>query len=201
MKTNLKLVKPKNESFADFRRKGIGSSDASAVMGASPWCTPYQLWEQKTGRAGGPEMNFQMRRGIELEPYARQSYENETGIRMPTERMIHKEHDFVRAHFDGINKLARLVLEIKCSGRIDHEKAMSGKIPDKYLWQCVHLLAVSGLPMLHYWSFDGENGVLVKFKRDKALEEKLLIQETIFWGHVTTDKAPKVDLFKIRRNR
>ena len=35
----------------EWRRKGIGSSDAPAVMKVSPWMTPYMLWEIKRGVA------------------------------------------------------------------------------------------------------------------------------------------------------
>jgi putative phage-type endonuclease len=33
------------------RSKFLGGSDAAAVMGLSPWSTPLELWEKKTGRA------------------------------------------------------------------------------------------------------------------------------------------------------
>lgn len=189
------------ESFAEWRRKGIGSSDAAAVMNASPWCTPYKLWELKTGRREPEKASFPMLRGIDLEPHARSAYEELSGIRMDADRMKHKEHDFVRANFDGINTFARLVLEIKCPGRVDHEKAKAGIVPDKYIWQCVHLLAVSRMPVLHYWSFDGQNGELVQFRRDKDREEQLLIEEAKFWKLVTTDTPPRVDVFRTRRGK
>jgi len=32
----------------DDRRHYIGGSDIAAVLGISPWMTPYLLWEQKT---------------------------------------------------------------------------------------------------------------------------------------------------------
>jgi putative phage-type endonuclease len=198
----MKNLKDREESFLEWRRNGIGSSDAPAVMGYSPWVTTYQLWELKTGRREPDPMNWAMKKGIELEPYARQAYEMKSGIQMPSDRMKHREHDFLRANFDGINKLARLVLEIKCPGQIDHARAAEGKIPDKYLWQCVHLLMVSRMPVLHYWSFDGENGILVKFKRNRELEEKLLTAEKKFWNHVLTDTPPLTgEIFKVRRNR
>ena len=30
------------------RQKGIGGSDVAAILGMSPWRTPYQVWEEKT---------------------------------------------------------------------------------------------------------------------------------------------------------
>lgn len=57
------------------RTKFLGGSDAAAVMGLSPWATPLELWQQKTGRKPKvPPTKAQMRRyarGHKLEPFIR----------------------------------------------------------------------------------------------------------------------------------
>lgn len=57
------------------RSKFLGGSDAAAVMGLSPWATPVELWEQKTGRKP-KEVPDRVRqriydRGHKLEPFIR----------------------------------------------------------------------------------------------------------------------------------
>ena len=42
-------MEQKSEEWLDWRKKGIGSSDAPIIMGVSPWKTPFELWEEKTG--------------------------------------------------------------------------------------------------------------------------------------------------------
>lgn len=37
------------EEWLQYRRCGIGGSDASVVMGENPWRSVLQLWEEKTG--------------------------------------------------------------------------------------------------------------------------------------------------------
>ena len=37
--------------WLDYRRSRRNASETAAVMGLSPWSTPYQLWLDKTGRA------------------------------------------------------------------------------------------------------------------------------------------------------
>jgi len=38
------------QEWLQERRKGIGGSDAAAVLGLSKWKTPYALWLKKTGQ-------------------------------------------------------------------------------------------------------------------------------------------------------
>lgn len=55
------------------RSKFLGGSDAAAVMGLSPWSTPVELWQQKTGRVAkeAPDRASIKRfeRGHKLEPF------------------------------------------------------------------------------------------------------------------------------------
>lgn len=57
------------------RTKFLGGSDAAAVMGLSPWATPVELWQQKTGRRPKPEPDRaqlkRFERGHRLEPFIR----------------------------------------------------------------------------------------------------------------------------------
>lgn len=58
------------------RSQFLGGSDAAAVMGLSPWATPVELWQQKTGRVPKPEPDRaqlkRFARGHKLEPFIRE---------------------------------------------------------------------------------------------------------------------------------
>jgi putative phage-type endonuclease len=196
------------QDWFEWRMGGVGSSEAPAVMRASPWTTREELWALKTERMLPKPSHPRMRRGRQLEPVARMEYERMTGLKMRADCAQHAEHDFVRATLDGLNEEAGRVLEIKCPGREDHLTARLGKIPDKYLWQCVHLLMTTGFGHLDYFSYDGERGVIVEFKRDKRLEDRLFKEVTLFWEHVLKDLEPAqkpmqyvdaYNIFKLRR--
>jgi putative phage-type endonuclease len=176
----------------EWRLGGVGGSDASAIMGRSPWASMGDVWKQKTRRTAGPKQTPAMKRGIELEGAARAEYERLTGIAMPPLLIEHATLPFIRASVDGINDAARRVLEIKCPGKKDHAEARAGRIPEKYLWQCVHLLLVTGYERLDYFSFDGQSGVTVPFERDEKLEQRLVQAETWFWRYVVDDVPPPV---------
>jgi putative phage-type endonuclease len=179
-----------------WRRRGIGSSDASTVMGVSKWSTPFELFLERTGRTLGRRRHAReweaMQRGIRLEPEARRSYENFTGLPMlPGVMLVHPQYPQLRANLDGLNREEGRVLEIKCAGRADHKTAMKGKIPKHYFWQCVHLLMVSGMEWLDYYSYDGEGGgVTITMRRDPALEAQLMAAELAFWDLVLKDHWP-----------
>lgn len=38
-----------SEAWRAERRKGVGGSDVAAIMGMSPYKSPYEVWAEKTG--------------------------------------------------------------------------------------------------------------------------------------------------------
>lgn len=185
------IILPTYKDWLEWRFNGIGASDAPSVMNASPFMTREELWAKKTERLLSKKSTPQMKRGKDLEELARREYEKMTGIEMAPAFIEHDEIPFAIASLDGMNIKASRALEIKCPGKVDHGTALKGQIPHKYIWQCVHILMVTGLSELDYFSFDGESGVIINFKRNFEMENRLLKAETIFWEHVLKDIAPE----------
>ena len=54
------------------RSKFLGATDVAAVLGVSPWTTPFELWQEKTGRKAkdfsDPKRKAILARGKRLEP-------------------------------------------------------------------------------------------------------------------------------------
>ena len=169
------------EAWLLRRETGIGASEADVIMGTSPFQTAFALWARRLKLIPAQPRTSAMQRGIELEPIARRAYEALHGVKMPADELTHPSIPFIRANFDGINREAQRVLEIKCPGPPDHATAKAGMIPEKYFWQCVHLMGVAGLPELHYFSFDGTTGVTVVLRRNVKLETILFQAESVFW--------------------
>jgi putative phage-type endonuclease len=144
------------------RQSHRNASETPAVLGISPWLTPYQLWLQRTGRAE-PKVNPAMRRGNELEPRARLAYEQITGLVMEPLVLVDGEYS---ASLDGITLDGELILEVKCpaKGRDSDlwHLVESGDLPEHYFWQVQHQLLVSGARLAHVYVFDGHHGVLLE---------------------------------------
>ena len=48
---NLQSAENARQAWLESRRLGIGGSDVAAILGFSPYKSPYQLWLDKTGRS------------------------------------------------------------------------------------------------------------------------------------------------------
>lgn len=180
-------------SISDFhawRLKGIGGSDAPAVMDTSPWSNPQKLIEIKAGIREPDPLNYPMIRGLRLEQHARKKYEEITQTEMPKGREIDPRYDFLRVNIDGLNLNVGRASEFKCPGKVDHSTAVAGEIPYHYVFQLVHTLMILyqryGIDVMDYFSFyksrAGEvHTATVPFKRDRKLENKLFPKEVELW--------------------
>ncbi|NMQ05926.1 hypothetical protein E4Q08_11960 [Candidatus Accumulibacter phosphatis] len=169
MTTIVKLVQGSPE-WHEHRAKYRNASETAVVMGASPWQTPYQLWELRTGRRQ-PEVNAAMARGTALEPQARAAYEALTGHVM---QPLVLADGLYSASLDGLTFDGDLILEIKCPVKgcasTLWKAVADGQIPAHYDWQIEHQLMVSKATMAHLYVFDGEQqeGLLFEVAPDPA---------------------------------
>jgi len=178
------------QAWLENRKNFIGSSDAAVIMETSPWMTPYQLWEEKLGLRELVPSNSAMERGKAMEPVARKAFEKEVGYDVFPQVLYHPTQSFMMASLDGLSLDGEGAVEIKCPGAYTHAIAVGGEIPECYYPQLQHQLAVTGLPEMSYWSYDGENGVHLVVHRDDAYIEKLIAKEREFWECVTTKTPP-----------
>ena len=174
------------------RQKCIGGSDAAAILGVSPWKTAYQLWLEKVGPLKIKPPNEPQKRGLDLEPAARHWFMDHTYYETQPEVRMHPKYPWMIASFDGMTKDGKIAVEVKCPGKKDHESARQGIVPIHYAPQLNHLLAVSGLDMIYYLSFDGEDGYLLEFQRNEKDIEDLISKELKFFGCMRTLLPPEL---------
>jgi putative phage-type endonuclease len=173
------------------RRATIGSSDAPCIMGISPYKSAYQLWEEKVF---GKEQstNPAMKRGNDLEPQARAWFEKKIGLDLPPACLIHPNYSWMSANLDGYNEKKKVLAEIKCTSKANHELAKEGKIPDYYYPQVQHQLEVTGLDNMYYIHFDGYEGEVVEIARDDKYINNLVKEEKKFWDCVLNLEPPEL---------
>jgi putative phage-type endonuclease len=179
-----------NEEWLQWRRKGVGATDACVIMGVSPWRTMHELWQDKVFGNAEQLENSAMSRGKELEPVARSWFEKTMNVTVFPQNRVHKEKEWIRASLDGIDMQEKVLVEIKCPNRQDHFVALNDMIPEKYMPQVQHQLLVTGLPGMYYCSFDGSEGKIVEVARDDAYIQTMLEEERKFWDMVLKKEAP-----------
>lgn len=191
MMNRLRLIQG-TPAWHNHRLKHRNASETAAVMGLSPWLTPYKLWEIKTGRAV-QETTYPMQRGIELEPKAREAYELMTGRTMEPVVVTDGEYS---ASLDGVSFNEDLVLEVKCplKGKESEtwKMAAMGLVEPWYQVQVQHQLMVAGVMAADFWVFDGQHGICVEVLRNKDDFQDIHEAWDKFMAYVNTDTPPPI---------
>lgn len=175
--------------WLEFRKNKIGASDAPVIMGVSPWKTPYQLWLEKCG-ALEPTVNKSMKRGTLMEQEARNQFINYIGVDVFPSVETHDEHKWMIASLDGRDIDKKIIVEIKCPGKEDHNLALEGKIPEKYYPQLQHQMCVCNVDKMFYYSYDGSKGVCIEVERNNYYIAKMLEEETKFHEYIVSFYPP-----------
>lgn len=181
------------QEWLDWRRQGIGSSDAPVIMKVSPWRTPYQLWEEKTTGVSRVIETDSMRRGKALEEVARCWAEQELDAVLFSKNVQSSTNVWMRASLDAFDEDKKILIEIKWPSRADHSVAVGGKVPGKYYPQVQHQLMVCGLNEMFYLSCFEDDRVLVPISLDIPYSQELLEKESDFWEKVQKKIPPSLE--------
>jgi len=184
--------------WLEERRKGIGGSDIAAILGLSPWKTPFQVYQEKRGEIGNREGNAATDWGKRMEPAIRQWYSDQTGrsVRLPEKIMFHSKYPFMLASLDGFTD-DRRVVEIKTarSGK-GWGEPFTNEIPDYYALQCQHYLIVTGFEVADVpVSIAGGSPALYEVPEDKELQEMIIEVSATFWQRVIDGNPPDVTTY------
>jgi putative phage-type endonuclease len=189
MSTILRLAQGTPE-WLEHRRKYRNASETPAVVGVSPWVTPYALWLERTGRAQRP-VTPAMRRGRELEAAARGAYERLTGLVMEPLVLVDGEYS---ASLDGITLEGDLIVEIKCPmqgrGSPLWQAVQEKQLPEFVFYQVQHQLMVTGARIGHLYVFDGSEGLLVEVKPEERGWNRIRSDWDVFMSFIAEDQPP-----------
>lgn len=143
------------EEWLKERSKGIGGSDAAAVLGLHPYMTNVELWEIKTGRKQKTDVSDEaaVLYGTKAEEHIRELVK----LDHPDFDIFHhdfstefnKKFTFIRGSFDGEiyvhHTKIKGVLEIKTSNIQNSMmlKKWDNRIPQNYYIQVLHYMLVN----------------------------------------------------------
>jgi putative phage-type endonuclease len=176
----------------EWRTGGIGASDCPIILFESPFKSPYQLWQEKTGRIQVAPTKPAQAHGIASEETARAQLSQELKMELLPVSVVDDEAPYLRASYDGYNLRSGIITEIKCPMYSkDHRRAKEGEIPWYYRLQCYQQMYIARAESMIYYSWFKGEGVQLKVGFDEefwagtALPE---IQE--FWRRVQTNEWP-----------
>lgn len=185
------------EDWLRERRKSIGGSDAAAILGLSPWASPYTVWADKTGRLPEQEETEAMRIGTDLEEYVANRFEQETGkwVRRWPYITRNSDYPFAHANIDRRVDGESALLECKTTSSLDLKQFRGVDFPERYYCQCVHYLAVTGYERCYLAVLVlGREFHVFTLERDEDEIRALMAAESLFWEqYVVLDTPPPPD--------
>lgn len=195
------LVSTEDMPYADwleYRKQGIGGSDASVVCGINRYKSPVELWMEKTDQMPSQEAGEAAYWGTQLEPFVRAEFTKRTGIEVihTMQLLQSEEHPFMLANLDGIcdvPDVGKCIFEAKTASAYKASE-WEDTIPDEYMLQVQHYMAVTGYAGTYIAVLIGGNTFKWKFvERDEELISMLIELESAFWNHVQDCTPPPLD--------
>ena len=206
------------DQFLAGRKKGIGGSDVAAILGFSPYKSPYQLWLDKTGRSERKEsQNESAHFGNLLEDVVAKEFSRRAGVKVQrvTQQLFLEEHPWALGNIDRavINpdiagnvrfKDGALTTDrlLECKTASEYMSKLFGEegsdqVPDYYLTQCLWYLLITGCKVIDLAVLIGGNKFrMYRIERDEDLIQSIFNQVKAFWfNHVIADVPPDPTCF------
>lgn len=184
------------DKWLELRRQGIGGSDAAAVAGLNPWKSPVEVWLEKTGQITEQPDNEKMYWGRVLEDIIAQEFSRRTGLKVWRRNAIlqHPEYPFMIANIDRRIVGKEEGLECKTASEYVKDQWKDDNVPDMYIIQCQHYMAVTGAKAWWIAVLIGGNCFkYTKIERDEEIIEYLIKIESDFWRLVEENTPPEPD--------
>lgn len=192
---------PERAAFLEGRRQGIGSSDTPAILGYSKHRSPLHVYLEKIGQWSQPD-NPAMRWGRMLEGVVARAYEEETGnpVRAPAVvTQYHRVWDWMGASVDRVARVGGedRILECKTAAwaQEDHwGEPGTDEIPDPYLLQVQHQMAVTGHKLADVAVLiGGQDFRVYTVNRSEELIDRVREITEDFWRRVKRREPPPPD--------
>lgn len=187
------------------RKTGIGGSDAAAVCGLSRFKTPFQLYLDKIdddpNHNNDDEGNERMHFGNVLEDIIAKEYSHRSGneVYIADQMFRHKDYPWMIANVDRLIFDKKAILECKTAGAYSIKswgESYTDDFPVEYLLQCAHYAIVLDVEFVDLAVLIGGNHFRIyTYKRNDALEIKLIEKEKQFWHNHVLSQIPPEPIF------
>lgn len=184
------------EQWLEYRRSGIGGSDASTIVGLNPYSSPYYLFCDKMGALPEKEDNEAMRQGRDLEQYVANRWTERTGKRVKRNNTMWRSTvwPWMLADIDREVVGENAGLECKTTSVYNKHDFAGGEIPLTYYVQCQHYMAVMGFDRMYLAVLVLNRGFYdFVIERDEEEISSLAAAEGKFWDRLQREEPPELD--------
>lgn len=197
MKKLISTLNLDKENWLQYRKHGIGGSDAGAVCGLNPYRTAMQVYYDKASDEIEDIDNEAMRQGRELEEYVARRFCEASGkkVRRANAMYYDEKNPFMLADVDRMIVGENAGLECKTASPFMADHWKDGNIPISYQIQCYHYMAVCNadawyIAVLIY----GKEFKYHRIDRDDDIIANLIQIEKEFWNnHIIPKIIPAPD--------
>lgn len=178
--------------WLEARGAGIGGSDASSVLGFSPYRSSISVYLEKVDYVNGikpnlseakEEVSYRMELGNKLEEFVAREFSLITGKKVRNVNGILKnnKYPFALANIDRSVVGEKAFLECKVTNSYG-KKQWKKAVPIHYQIQMVHYMAVTGATHCYVAALIGnEELVIHKIERDEEVINQVMELEEMFW--------------------
>lgn len=182
--------------WLEWRKKGIGGSDAAAIAGLNPWKSPIEIYLEKIGDIGPSEPGEAAYWGNILEAIVADEFERRTNLKLRRCNAIlqHPLYPFMLGNIDRLIVGQKVGLECKTTSAYSKDAWDGDNVPDAYILQCQHYMAVTGYKAWWIACLIGGNKFIYKLiERDEDIINYLIKLEGDFWRRVQEKDPPPMD--------
>lgn len=185
------------DEWLEWRKKGIGGSDAAAIVGLDRYRSAFDVYAEKLGLKQEEPDNEAMRQGRDLEEYVAARFMEATGkkVRRRNAMLQHPDYPFMLANIDRWVVGENAGLECKTTSVLNPTKFDKGEYPANYYVQCMHYMAVTGAKKWYLAVLVLNRAFYVfEIERDEDEIKALIKAEKDFWeNHVLKQIPPAPD--------
>lgn len=194
--TVVKTTKISYDEWLNYRRMGVGGSDAATIVGLNPYGSLFELWSDKLGLLPPKDDSEAMRQGRDFEAYVARRFEEATGLKTRNCNYIlsSPKYTHFQANVDRLIVGEAAGLECKTTSVYNKTDFAAGDVPPYYYCQCQHYMMVTGATHW-YLAVLVLNSAFYHYKIERNEEDiaALIAAENDFWKLVQTQIPPPPD--------
>jgi putative phage-type endonuclease len=185
------------EEWINERKKGLGGSDASVVLGLNRWKSRMALFLEKTGQIEPPKASERAYWGTVLEDIVAREFARRAKKKVRKRNFIFQddEYPFLIANIDREIVGENAGLECKTTAEYNADDWKDDLVPDIYFCQCQHYCRVMGWDGIYIAVLIGLKDFKWKYiPRNDDFISMMVDREVDFWvNHVEKNIPPEWD--------